>query len=370
MPPITWRNVNAPSAQGASKILAQAGKSANQGISQLTGLANQVGDVQAANQLNQNRINTEAALGGISGLGTQSVLDAARQSGQYSPEQLAPGVDQTAVRKALQNQDVVIGDRLNKEFQRGQQQQARTDFGVNQDIANAVASNNLPLANKLISGDNAPANIATGQNLINRQQASNVAAQRAADERQNEIVRQENAPLVEQVNLQNVADKAKEDVKLQTALDKLPVDKPVTAKQQAVTPESAIKNIRNTFQNKTWWDSATDSGGTELVDRITTGISGIETTFGKPVPGYIMDEVTKQIGAESSGEQGAWFNWDKSANSNRYLELIKARMRQAGQSDENRIKRGANQRDAINAKLQLDLDAVNNRSQYNPLLQR
>jgi hypothetical protein len=368
MPPITWKNVNAPSSQGASRILEAAGRSANTGVNQLTGLAREMGNINTANQNNQNAINTESVLGQIAGLNSVGQVDAAVNAGTFNPDNLVAGVDKTAVRKALANQPVIIDDRLSKEFAASNRQQLRNDAPVSRELNNLIAANNLTGAQEVLNSESAPANTAPFSTGIRKQAASNLAVSRAEEDRRLAIQRELNAPITAQINAQSDLDKEISAINEENALANLPVDKPITAKQQAITPESAIKDLRNKFSNKTWFDTASDSGGQELITRVTDGISTIEKDLGKKVPGYIMDEVNKQIEAESGGEQGAWFSWDKSANSNRYLDLVRTRMQQAGVSDANRIKRGAVKRGTAKSRLQSELERINKNRQLDPRL--
>jgi len=356
MPPITWRNVAAPTAQGASRILEAAGKSFNRGAAGLTGLVNQVGDVNSANIANQNAINTQSALSQIAGLDLAGVT-AAQESGLFGAGNLPIGVDQQAIDKAFTARPNVIADQLAKTNANQVAAQNRAEAGPKVELQNLISSGDLAGAQALLD-TGVVQNESPFNKAIAGSQASTVAAQRKEAEFQRQEQARIDAPAAKVASLQTEAAIASADVNLQQQLAELPVDKAVTTKQQGISQGDAFNSLRAFAPNKTFYDSQGDSGGTELIDRISEGVKTIEDG-GQEVPGYILDEVTKLIQAESGGEQGAWFSFDRSVDADRYIELVKARLSQSKVSDDNKIKRAAARRGNIATNLQSEIELAN-----------
>lgn len=358
MPPITWRNVDAPTATGASRILENAGKSMNKGLGVLGGMVSEYENMQSANIANQNKINTDSVLSQIAGLGDLDSVKAAQKDGLFAAENLPVGVDQKAIDSALTARPDVLANQFAKENANAKAALSREEAPLRAELNNLIGSGNLKEAEKLLaqggiqdtSGfSQAIAGARRGaRNEFRREEEYQMAKDAAA-----------NAPYNKISALQTEADIAKTNINAQSQLAELPVDKAVTLKQQSVSQGDALGGLKAAFPNKTWYDSSTDSGGTEGVDRVRDFVSAIEADTKQVVPGYIIEEVTKQIQAESGGEDNATFSFDKSFNPERFEELLKARLGQASQSKSNKVKRGAIKRDQVTANLASEIDKVN-----------
>ena len=367
MPPITWKNVNAPTALGASKILEAAGKSMNLGLGQLGGLSKQIGATQTANQVNQNRINTEAALSGISGIQDLDALAAAKEAGTYGRDVLPAGTDMAAVSKAMQNQNVVIDDRLSKQFAAANRATTRTEQPIRQEAINQLAAGNIPAVQAAVaSGDlGDTSGLSTGIASYKKQQAEQ---QRAAEDRLNKQMVAANAPHVDLIKAQQEADIAKTAISAKTMTEALPVNAPDTPEELALSKGAGLEDLQKRVPKAPWNVTATDSGGAWLVDTLRKELIPKleeEEDIGV-IPESVIMEANKLVSV-GGGEDDELFSMDKSVNPQEYIKILRQLMVTRGQSDENRKERATIAKAKINENLAAARKAIEQKAQYNPL---
>lgn len=129
MPPITWRNIDAPDFTGAANIMKQGNESLQQGVAGLQRLAAGVRDNQIANVDTQAQRTTDQLLQTIRGARTMDQQQALLQ--QLDPEVLrqryGAGVDINAVQRGLSDQVQTIRTNEANDFKYGQDLQVRAD---------------------------------------------------------------------------------------------------------------------------------------------------------------------------------------------------------------------------------------------------
>lgn len=123
--PITWRNVEAPSFDGASRMLAQAQVGINSGFDKFNQVLQNEQATAEANWKVQRDNNTQAFLNSINQYRTPEEYQAALASGALSTNQYGAQIDQAAARAALDGRLSVLQDRAIKAGQFADQQQER-----------------------------------------------------------------------------------------------------------------------------------------------------------------------------------------------------------------------------------------------------
>jgi hypothetical protein len=358
--PITWRNVDAPTATGASRILDSAGRSFNKGIGGLTDLANQVTRTRTANQNNQNRINTDSALAGIGQLGSFDQLEAARQSGQFDPANLPEGTDLKAVRNALSNRGNVIDDTLNKEFQFDQRATKRDEFDTRTQMEGLIAKGDYAGAQAL----NAQLqNQAPGATAIKGGQRSALLQQRADTKfredrqfQQGTELRQANA-----IQAQHDSDKALLDYK----------NSLVTAPKETVGAEGSKQNIEHVKRlgvaapNQPWFggivpfgNEGKDAGGKEGMALVNKGVAALQTKYGRNVPSEVLGQIIDQTIGGMAGSNDTLIGMDNSYSPDDILNQVEDYMKANLKGDAN-IRNTASELEKNRKQLNINLERIN-----------
>ena len=129
MPPITWRNIDAPDMSGTAGILYQGNNAVQQGVLGLQQLAAGVRNNQIANVDNQTARNTDQLLQTIRATPTLEQQQALTQqlTPQALQQQYGAMVDGSQVQRALQDQVQTIRTNEADTFRYEQDQRDRAD---------------------------------------------------------------------------------------------------------------------------------------------------------------------------------------------------------------------------------------------------
>ncbi|NQY56984.1 MAG: hypothetical protein HRT86_10980 [Ilumatobacteraceae bacterium] len=356
--PITWRNVDAPTATGASRILDSAGRSFDKGIGSLSNLANQITNIRTSNQRNDNRINTENALSGIAGLDTFAGLDQARQSGQF--ENLPQGTDLKAVRQALANRGNVIDDTLNKEFQFDQRVTKRDEFGRRQELEGLIAQGDFAGAEAV----NATlGNQATGANAIAGAQRSNLLQQRADTKYREDRQFQQGTEQRQANALQAQFDNDKALIDHQNRLINAP--KETTGAKGSTQTLGHLDRLETAVPNETvfgnilpFGDAGSDSGGAPGRALVAKGIRALEKEFGRQVPAEFTGIAVDNVLGSLTGEDDTIGATDNSYSPDDVIAEIRSYMEQNTKADAS-IRNRASELEKNRQQLNTNLDRIN-----------
>ena len=325
--PITWRNVNAPTATGASRILDSAGRSFNKGLGQLTGLADEFTNIGNRNQANTNRRNTDDALAGINQLGSLDQLEAARQSGQFDPTNLPAGVDAKAVRNALADRGNVIDDTLSKENAFANRQIGRDEQAGQLQFDQLLQEGNYSGASELAKTFNNPA---SGLSRIEQaKQGDTNRFRQERDYRENRLDKQ-NAPIREANLLQLNHENRIAEIKYQQSLLSTPKVLSDSDNTSAIGGHlNRLTNSETGASNDVTFDSATHSAGAEGRAAISKGIAALEQKYGYKVPedqvGALVDRTLQQF----TGKDNTFFRDDNSFNPKQMLAELDVYMQKS-----------------------------------------
>lgn len=149
MPPITWRNIDAPDMSGTAAILNQGNNAVQQGVLGLQQLAAGVRNNQIANVDNQTARNTDQLLQTIRATPTLTQQQALTQqlTPQALQQQYGAMVDGSQVQRALQDQVQTIRTNEADTFRYEQDQRDRADNPLlrtlDQTLSGAATSNDI-----------------------------------------------------------------------------------------------------------------------------------------------------------------------------------------------------------------------------------
>lgn len=172
---ITWKNVNAPNFSSANSLSVAGGDRITQGIQGLRDLADGQAN-RATQEIDElNTRNTEDVLGQISQLTSMEDYENALSSGQFDTkslrEQYGNGIDVSAIRNALLNQDNVIRNDEMEEFEYNRAVTTRKDTpfldSFNASLQGATTPDQV---NKLVQ------DISSNETLSNAGKATAIAA--------------------------------------------------------------------------------------------------------------------------------------------------------------------------------------------------
>lgn len=224
MPPITWRNVEAPSFRDAILAGAQAQQSFNSGFDSLNKLVDQESKTNIANWDNTAKNNTEKFYADVaSQFKTPEEYQAALKSGLVDQmrQQYGAQIDQAGARKYLEERPTVLMDRLTKEqaYTDAQTERGQREYinGFKQAIAAASTPeelatlrqglntySNLGHINSVAAANLVDQAVNRGRTLVSDQQTTDTVKSNIQHQRETERVARINAG-TSQLQAQNAA---------------------------------------------------------------------------------------------------------------------------------------------------------------------
>ena len=350
MPPITWRNVDAPTATGSARILEAAGRSVNKGLGQLGGLVKEHERVLESNRLNETRRATDSVLAQIAGLDLEGV-NAAVKDGSFSADNLPLNVDQKAIDLALNARPNQIADQLAKTSTYATAQRNRDEAPLRQEAQNALAQGDYELAAELNQGLYDQSGITRGiaaakRASVNQQRAdANYFEQQAF--RQNEPARQEAAATL-------AHERELAQIQLAADLEENKQVKTGTPQQESADILAQQKRIANIAPNEQFVaDTLGSAGGLDAQNLVKDGIAALEAKYKRKLTAAEWSQVGDTLESGGGGKDNVFFGQDRYIAPKDGIAKAEELLKGDSAATISRIKR----KGAKNTKAQADLDA-------------